>query len=100
MTTAICPSCSCIWKPTTAEKLAAKSEAPPCFVCSWLRTEEGRLAAGEMGRRLKVTKSESAAVSGDLSQHTPAVRDAADAPSGLVSQSGPGVSPDSKRVTA
>jgi hypothetical protein len=83
MTTAACPACGSIWKPTTAEKIAAKSEAPPCFVCSWLRTEEGRRGIAEMS----------------CFEHIPAgASDAAELP-GLFSP-GPGVSPASKKETA
>jgi hypothetical protein len=50
MTTAVCPSCGALWVPTLEERIAAKSDAPPCFICRWAQTEEGKRAIAEGAR--------------------------------------------------
>jgi hypothetical protein len=62
--TATCPTCGAIWKPTLEERIAAKSDAPPCWVCVWAETPEGhaalddlRRASDRLGQRLEATGS-------------------------------------------
>lgn len=50
-----CPTCGAIWLPTVAEKIAAKSNEPVCWVCAWIASPEGQQEIRNESRPVSVT---------------------------------------------